>query len=69
VVLLTRPLKQSKKLQSLLNEASLEYVLFPAFEINKIDTVVPNETYDVIIFISVNAVIYSEEYFSQLFVE
>ena len=69
MVLLTRPLKQSKKLQSLLNEASLEYVLFPAFEINKIDTVVPNETYDVIIFISVNAVIYSEEYFSQLFVE
>ena len=58
VVLLTRPLKQSKNLQSLLNEASLEYVLFPAFEINKIDTVVPNETYDVIIFISVNAVIY-----------
>ena len=69
MVLLTRPLKQSKNLQSLLNEASLEYVLFPAFEINKIDTVVPNETYDVIIFISVNAVIYSEEYFSQLFVE
>jgi uroporphyrinogen-III synthase len=52
-----------------LNEASLEYVLFPAFEINKIDTVLPNETYDVIIFISVNAVIHSEEYFSQLFVE
>ena len=69
MVLLTRPLKQSKNLQSLLNEASLEYVLFPAFEINKVDTVVPNETYDVIIFISVNAVIYAEEYFSQLFVE
>ncbi len=69
MVLLTRPLVQSKNLQSLLNEASLEYVLFPAFEINKIDTVVPSETYDVIIFISVNAVIFSEEYFSQLFVE
>ena len=50
-------------------KASLEYVLFPAFEINKIDTVVPSQHYDVIIFISVNAVIYSEEYFSQLFVE
>jgi len=69
VVLLTRPLIQSKNLQSLLNEASLEYVLFPALEINKIDTVAPSESYDVIIFISVNAVIYAEEYFSQLFVE
>ena len=64
MVLLTRPLKQSKNLQLLLNEASLEYVLFPSFEINKVDTVMPSETYDVIIFISVNAVIYSEEYFS-----
>ena len=69
MVLLTRPLTQSKNLQSLLNEASLEYVLFPAFDINKIDTVAPSESYDVIIFISVNAVIYAEEYFSQLFVE
>jgi len=31
--------------------------------------VAPSESYDVIIFISVNAVIYAEEYFSQLFVE
>ena len=38
-------------------------------KINKIDTVAPSESYDVIIFISVNAVIYAEEYFSQLFVE
>ena len=69
MVLLTRPLTQSKNLQSLLNEASLEYVLFPAFDINKIDTVAPSQSYDVVIFISVNAVIYAEEYFSQLFVE
>ena len=69
MVLLTRPLTQSKNLQSLLNEASLEYVLFPAFDINKIDTVAPSQSYDVVIFISVNAVIHSEEYFSQLFVE
>ena len=69
MVLLTRPLTQSKNLQSLLNEASLEYVLFPAFDINKIDTVTPSQSYDVVIFISVNAVIYAEEYFSQLFVE
>ena len=44
-------------------------MLFPAFEINKIDTTAPSQTYDVIIFISVNAVIYSEEYFSKLLVE
>ena len=69
MVLLTRPLVQSKNLQSFLNEASLEYVLFPAFEINKIDTVVPSQHYDVIIFISVNAVIYAEKYFSQLFIK
>ena len=69
MVLLTRPLAQVGNLQSLLEVSDLDYVLFPAFEINKIDTVLPNETYDVIIFISVNAVIHSEEYFSQLFIE
>ena len=69
MVLLTRPLSQVGSLQSLLEDSDLDYVLFPAFEINKIDTVLPSQTYDVIIFISVNAVIYSEEYFSQLFVE
>ena len=69
MVLLTRPLSQVENLQSLLEDSDLDYVLFPAFEIKKIDTVVPGQTYDVIIFISVNAVIYSEEYFSQLFVE
>jgi len=69
MVLLTRPLSQVGNLQSLLEDSGLDYVLFPVFEINKIDTVLPNETYDIIIFISVNAVIHSEEYFSQLFVE
>jgi len=69
MVLLTRPLSQVGNLHSLLEDSDLDYVLFPAFEINKIDAVVPNETYNVIIFISVNAVIHSEEYFSQLFVE
>ncbi len=69
MVLLTRPLSQVGNLQSLLEDSDLDYVLFPVFEINKIDTVVPSQSYDVIIFISVNAVIYSEEYFSQLFVE
>jgi len=69
MVLLTRPLAQVGNLQSLLEDSDLDYVLFPALEINKINTTVPSQTYDVIIFISVNAVIYSEEYFSQLFVE
>jgi uroporphyrinogen-III synthase len=69
MVLLTRPLSQVGNLQSLLEDSDLDYVLFPALEIKKINTAVPSQIYDVIIFISVNAVIYSEEYFSQLFVE
>ena len=69
MILLTRPLSQVGNLQSLLEDSDLDYVLFPALEVNKIDTVAPSESYDVIIFISVNAVIYAEEYFSQLFVE
>ena len=69
MVLLTRPLSQVGNLQSLLEDSDLDYVLFPALEVNKIDTEVPGQTYDVIIFISVNAVIHSEEYFSQLFAE
>jgi len=69
MVLLTRPLSQVGNLQSLLEDSDLDYVLFPALEINKIDTEVPGQTYDVIIFISVNAVIYSEEYFSKLLAE
>ena len=69
MVLLTRPLSQTTNLQSLLDDSDLDYVLFPALEINKVNAVLTNQRYDVIIFISVNAVIYSEEYFSQLFVE
>ncbi len=62
MVLLTRPLAQSNNLQSLLDEASLGYVLFPAIEINKINSITPNQLYDVVVFVSVNAVIYSKEY-------
>ena len=69
MVLLTRPLAQVGNLQSFLEDSDLDYALFPAFEINKIDTVAPSQRYDIIIFISVNAVIYSEEHFSQLFIE
>ena len=69
MVLLTRPLSQIANLQFLLEDSDLDYVLFPALEINKIDAVVTSQRYDVIIFISVNAVIYSEEYFSQLLIK
>ena len=62
MVLLTRPLAQSNNLQSLLEDASLEYVLFPAIEINKISARIPKQLYDVVIFVSVNAVIYAKEY-------
>jgi len=64
VVLLTRPLAQSNNLQSLLDEVSLEYVLFPAVEINKISAETPKQLYDVVVFVSVNAVIYAREYFN-----
>ena len=62
MVLLTRPLAQSNNLQSLLDEASLEYVLFPAIEINKVNAITPNQLYDAVVFVSVNAVIYSKEH-------
>ena len=62
MVLLTRPLQQSKNLQSLLEEASLEYVLFPAIEVNKVSAKIPKQLYDIVVFVSVNAVIYSKEH-------
>jgi uroporphyrinogen-III synthase len=69
MILLTRPLAQSENLQSLLNGLELDYELFPAFEINKINTKTTGQQYDVIIFISTNAVKYAEEYFKELFIK
>ena len=66
MILVTRPLAQVDTLQILLKEADLDYVLFPAFEIKKLMPKHPSELYDVIIFISVNAVIYAHEYLVQL---
>ena len=69
MILITRPLAQSENLQSLLNGLELDYELFPAFEINKINTKTSGQQYDVIIFISTNAVKYAEEYFKELFIK
>ena len=66
MILVTRPLAQVDKLHTLLKEAGLDYVLFPAFEITKLTPRIPSESYDVIIFVSVNAVIYAHKYFPQL---
>jgi uroporphyrinogen-III synthase len=69
MILITRPLAQSENLQSLLNGLEIDYELFPAFEINKINTKTSRQQYDVIIFISTNAVMYAEEYFKKLFIK
>ena len=67
MILITRPLAQTKNLKMLLEASNINYVFFPTFEVKKINTTVLNEKYDVIIFISVNAVNYAEDYFKKLF--
>ncbi len=67
MLLITRPIAQSKNLESLLAENEIDFALFPAFEIKKSKPIALVEKYDVIIFISVNAVNYAEEYFEELF--
>ena len=66
MLLITRPVAQSKNLESLLAENEIDFALFPAFEIKKSKPIALIEKYDVIIFISVNAVNFSEEYFDEL---
>lgn len=66
MILITRPLAQSENLKSLISKLGLESVLFPAFKINKIKVKKPNQQYDLIIFISTNAVDYAEKYFNSL---
>ncbi len=68
MLLITRPIAQTKNLESLLLENEIDYAFFPALEIKKLRPIVLNHKYDVIIFISVNAVNYAEEYFDQLFI-
>ena len=68
MLLITRPLAQSKNLESLLAENEIDFALFPAFEIKKSNPMALIEKYDVIIFISVNAVNFAEEYFEDLII-
>ena len=68
MLLITRPLAQSKNLESLLAENEIDFALFPAFEIKKSKPIALIEKYDVIIFISINAVNFAEEYFEELFI-
>jgi uroporphyrinogen-III synthase len=69
MILITRPLAQTENLKALLKVANIDYAFFPTFEIKKISTEVLNKKYDVIIFISANAVNYAEDYFDEIFVE
>ncbi|ABL02570.1 Uroporphyrinogen III synthase HEM4 [Candidatus Ruthia magnifica str. Cm (Calyptogena magnifica)] len=57
-VLLTRPLLQVEELQSMVTKSGNKPLLFPTLKLNSIDAKVENNYYDVIIFISVNAVEY-----------
>jgi uroporphyrinogen-III synthase len=67
MILITRPVSQTKNLELLLNNRNIDFALFPAFEIIKMQTAAPVEKYDIIIFISVNAVVYAEVFFDELF--
>ena len=67
MLLITRPLAQTNNLELLLEANGIDYALFPAFEVKKFKPKAIRQQYDVIIFISVNAVNYAEEYFEDLF--
>ena len=69
MILITRPVSQTKNLELLLSSNNFAYALFPAFEIIKLKTKAPTKKYDVIIFISINAVNYAERHFGELFTD
>ena len=69
MILITRPLAQATNLKSLINNLGIKTALFPTFEINKIKAEIPKQKFDVIIFISANAVDYAEQYFNNIIVE
>ncbi len=68
MLLITRPIAQTKNLVSILLANEIDYAFFPAFEIKKFKPIVLKQKYDVIIFISVNAVNFAEEYFNEMFI-
>lgn len=57
-ILLTRPLNQVKSLEKLINESGHQAFLFPTLRIEALNSLPLKEHYDVVIFISVNAVKY-----------
>ena len=67
MILITRPLAQTANLKMLLEASDIEYAFFPTFEVKKIRSEVLKQHYDVIIFISVNAVNFAEDYFNKIF--
>ena len=67
MILITRPLAQTENLKALLKVANIDYAFFPTFEVKKISSEVLKQHYDVIIFISVNAVNFAEDYFNKIF--
>ena len=67
MILITRPLAQTANLKMLLEASDIEYVFFPTFEVKKISSEVLKQHYDVIIFISVNAVNFAEDCFNKIF--
>jgi uroporphyrinogen-III synthase len=67
MILITRPLAQTENLKMLLKASDIEHAFFPTFEVKKISTEVLSQKYDAIIFISVNAVNYAEDYFNKIF--
>jgi uroporphyrinogen-III synthase len=67
MILITRPLAQTTNLKTLLEASDIEYAFFPTFKVKKISSVALKQNYDVIIFISVNAVNFAEGYFNKIF--
>lgn len=65
-VLLTRPLNQVKSLEALVNESGHQAILFPTLKIEALKSAPLKERYDVVIFISANAVEYGLEALSSL---
>lgn len=65
-ILLTRALAQVRPLQSLVSESGCQPILFPTLEIEPLNNTPLNTHYDVLIFISVNAVEYALKAFKTL---
>ena len=65
-ILLTRPFSQVKPLEALVNERGHQALLFPTLRIEALKSAPLKECYDVVIFISANAVEYGLEALSSL---